>query len=81
MTEKEFEKIMQFVGLIMVFKSRLVTMNGGDNLPNKLQTWLDGLLENAAQQMNITSIEQVTESLKKALLVSKPLSEQVCFEC
>jgi hypothetical protein len=79
LAEKEFNKVMGFVAVMLVFRSRVVTMHGGGvaALPPIFANWLDGLLNNAAQQMPVTSMEKITEELKKALLLSKPVGEQV----
>jgi hypothetical protein len=77
LSEKDFQKVMGFVAVHLVFRSRLVTMNGGNLLPVMLSNWLDGALNNACQQMLVSSMDPITEGLKKALLLSKPVAEQV----
>jgi len=77
--EKDVEKILVFVTLMMRFKSRLVTLNGGDPsaLAQPLVEWIDGMLSNGAQQLSIESMVVHSEELKKALQIQKPIAEQV----
>jgi hypothetical protein len=80
LAEKDFQKVMCLVAVMLVFRSRVVTINGGGivALPPMFANWLEGLLNDAAQQMPISSMDKLTEELKKALLLSKPVGEQVC---
>jgi hypothetical protein len=80
LAEKDFNRVMSFVAVVLVFKSRVITMNGGDvkSLPPLFSNWLDGLLNDAAQQLPVSTMDTITDGLKKALLLSKPVGEQVC---
>jgi hypothetical protein len=82
MSEKEFSKVMGYVSVHLVLQTRLVTMNGGNLLPMSLSSWLHELANNACQQTAITVMDGITDELKKALLLSKPVGEQVsCVFC
>jgi hypothetical protein len=76
--ERDMDTILEFVTLVMSFKKRLVTLNGGDPhiLPLQLSDWLKGLLSNGAQQLSVATMQTHVEELKKALQIHKPVAEQ-----
>jgi hypothetical protein len=68
---------MGYVSVHLVMQTRLLTMNGGNLLPLSLSTWLNELTNNASQHTSMTVMNATTDELKKALLLSKPVGEQV----
>jgi hypothetical protein len=69
--------VMPYITLLMVLRKRLQTMNSGNRLPSELRSFFDDLLVKGVEYYSFKEMEVLNEQLAEALMINKPLSEQV----
>jgi hypothetical protein len=71
--------VMPYVTLLMVLRKRVQTMNSGSRLPSDLRAFFDDQLVKGVEYYTFQQMAVLNEQMAAALLIEKPLSEQVFF--